>query len=40
MRHIMDEFIRVALATLTSKMSLHHDSDEIFLLKKGSDNVL
>ena len=35
MRHIMDEFIRVALAHTDIEMSLHHDSDEIFLLKKG-----
>lgn len=35
MRHIMDEFIRVGLAHTDIEMSLHHDSDEIFLLRKG-----
>ena len=35
MRHIMDEFIRVALAHTDIEMSLHHDEDEIFLLRKG-----
>lgn len=35
MRHIMDEFIRVALAHTNIEMSLHHDNDEIFHLKSG-----
>lgn len=33
MRHIMDEFTRVALAHTQLEMSLHHDDDEIFHLK-------
>ncbi|MGB0368530.1 MAG: DNA mismatch repair endonuclease MutL, partial [Flavobacteriales bacterium] len=32
-RHIMDEFIRVALAHTNLEMSLFHDGDEIFSLK-------
>lgn len=36
MRHIMDEFIRVALAHTDIEMSLHHDNDEIFHLKAGN----
>jgi len=35
MRHIMDEFIRVALPHTNIEMSLHHDGDEIFHLKAG-----
>lgn len=34
-RHIMDEFIRVALAHTNIEMSLHHDSDELFNLRSG-----
>ncbi len=34
-RHIMDEFIRVALAHTNIEMSLHHDSDELFNLRPG-----
>ena len=35
-RHIMDEFIRVALAHTSIEMSLHHDSDEVFHLRSGN----
>ena len=35
MRHIMDEFIRVALPHTNIEMTLHHDGDEIFNLKAG-----
>lgn len=35
LRHIMDEFMRVALAHTSIEMSLHHDSDEIFHLRAG-----
>ncbi|MCF8278084.1 MAG: DNA mismatch repair endonuclease MutL [Flavobacteriales bacterium] len=34
-RHIMDEFIRVALAHTEIEMSLYHDGDELFNLKPG-----
>lgn len=34
-RHIMDEFIRVALAHTSIEMSLHHDGDELFHLRPG-----
>ena len=36
MRHIMDEFIRVALPHTDIEMSLHHDGDEIFHCKAGN----
>ncbi|MCB9185510.1 MAG: DNA mismatch repair endonuclease MutL [Flavobacteriales bacterium] len=36
MRHIMDEFIRVALPHTNIEMTLHHDGDEIFVLKPGN----
>lgn len=36
MRHIMDEFIRVALPHTSVEMTLHHDGDEIFHLKAGN----
>ena len=32
-RHIMDEFMRVALAHVNVEMSLYHDGDELFNLK-------
>lgn len=35
-RHIMDEFIRVALAHTGIEMSLHHNNDEIFHLRSGN----
>ena len=35
MRHIIDEFMRVALAHTNVEMSLYHNSDEIFNLKPG-----
>jgi len=34
-RHIMDEFMRVALAHTSIEMSLHQNSDEIFHLRPG-----
>jgi DNA mismatch repair protein MutL len=34
-RHIMDEFMRVALAHTNIEMSLHQNSDEIFHLRPG-----
>lgn len=34
-RHIMDEFIRVALAHTNIEMSLYHDGDELFNLRPG-----
>lgn len=35
LRHIMEEFMRVALAHTGIEMSLHHDGDELFHLKPG-----
>jgi DNA mismatch repair protein MutL len=36
MRHIMDEFIRVALAHTDTEFSLHHNEEEIFHLKASN----
>lgn len=35
LHHIMDEFMRVALAHTGIEMSLHHDGDELFHLRPG-----
>ncbi|MFM1876897.1 MAG: hypothetical protein RL266_2634 [Bacteroidota bacterium] len=35
-RHIMDEFIRVALAHTDIEMTMHHDGDELFHLRAGN----